>query len=115
MPGMLTFECSACGECCRNIGNILSLRAETDWIQTCIDEFPYEAREDGSCSMLTEDGKCSVYADRPLLCNVEKAADTLDIGMTKAEWFSLNGRACNYLMDQAGLPSELRVRIHYEG
>ena len=36
--------------------------------------FPFATREDGACEQLGEDGRCRVYATRPLVCRVDMMA-----------------------------------------
>lgn len=54
----LPFPCTACGQCCRNVH--LSRLTE------------YLSRGDGICRYLDENSNlCSIYEERPLVCNVE--------------------------------------------
>ena len=55
---MAKWVCTRCGECCRHIGHIPALA-----------DF---AREDGSCKFLGEDNLCTIYEERPTICNVAK-------------------------------------------
>jgi Fe-S-cluster containining protein len=61
-----------------------------------IRDFPYKAREDGSCEKL-KNNLCSVYEDRPLLCNIDRMADETDIPVSKETWFDLNYKGCEIL------------------
>jgi Fe-S-cluster containining protein len=96
----MSFECTGCGLCCTKIGQIKAAPPAFTWMQEAIDAFPYGTTESGACMMLV-DNKCSVYEDRPLLCNVERMADELDIGMTKEMWFDLNYYGCRVLQREA--------------
>ena len=49
------FKCSGCGECCRHISEIL----------------PDFDTGEGVCCYLSEDGLCSIYEERPIICRVE--------------------------------------------
>ena len=72
------FPCTSCGECCKKVGAILASKEEFDpFTKFLIDKFPYETQwQNGWCEkLIEEDGeyKCSVYDERPLLCNVKAA------------------------------------------
>jgi Fe-S-cluster containining protein len=41
--------------------------------------------------------QCSVYEDRPLMCNIDRMHDELDTGMTKFQWYSMNMKGCDVL------------------
>ena len=66
-----------------------------------IAEFPYKAKENGHCEKF-HNNLCTVYEDRPLMCNIERAADELDLGMTKEQWFNINYKGCELLQQEAG-------------
>ena len=68
----------------------------TEWMQKLVDEFPYGTDENGVC-MKFKDGLCSVYENRPLLCNIGRIANEVEIGMTKKDWFELNEYGCKVL------------------
>jgi Fe-S-cluster containining protein len=76
-------------------------------MQKAIAEFPYQPLPDGSCEKMVDD-QCSVYEDRPLLCDIERLHDELDIPMSKQEWFDMNTQGCNILK------SERRNRLNVE-
>lgn len=81
----MALDCKNCkAPCCRKIG--LMLR-ELD-------------RGDLVCKYLTEDNTCSIYEDRPLICNTDKLYDIYfkDI-MTKEKWVQINTDACKKLQD----------------
>jgi hypothetical protein len=60
-------------------------------------EFPYKARADGVCEKLGEDNRCTVYDNRPLLCNIDRMASEPSLPMSKIEWYSMNYQGCNTL------------------
>jgi Fe-S-cluster containining protein len=96
----VSFNCTGCGLCCQKIAKVLVTPMPTTWMQEAVDAFPYKGDENGVCEKLV-DNKCSVYEDRPLLCNIERMADELDIGMTKEQWFALNYIGCDILQKGA--------------
>jgi Fe-S-cluster containining protein len=77
-------------------------------MQKMIAEFPYQAKENGHCEKY-DNGRCLVYEDRPLMCNIERAADELDLGMTKEEWFDINYQGCKLLQDEADEGTDLKI------
>ena len=82
------FHCDMCGACCRNIG------AST--IYSFLD------RGDGVCKYLREN-KCSIYSNRPLLCNVDKSYDAIwKNQMSLDEYYKLNYAACEELKKRDG-------------
>ena len=63
------------------MGEILDNKEELDpFRQFLVSKFPYKTLEDGSCEKLTEDGLCSVYEDRPVMCNVKLMAKFFNSG-----------------------------------
>lgn len=56
----MQFNCTKCGACCKHIGEIRD---------TLNINFPYEII-DNVCSMLDRNNLCTVYANRPEICNV---------------------------------------------
>jgi Fe-S-cluster containining protein len=53
------FPCNGCGKCCRRV----AAAAETAWLD----------RGDGTCRHFGEaDHRCTIYAERPLVCRVEE-------------------------------------------
>ena len=90
------FECTSCGLCCKQIRAIKSQPAPFPWMQKAVDEFPHGTRADGSCEKL-EDNRCTVYADRPLLCNIDRLADEPDMPVDKETWYEMNYIGCKQL------------------
>ena len=86
--------------CCTKIGGIKSTVYPWPWMQALVAEFPYSAKENGHCEKLV-DNQCSVYDNRPMLCNIERTADEVDIGMTKQEWYDMNYKGCKILQQEA--------------
>ena len=95
----MSFNCTGCGLCCTRMESVLNTPAPFKWMEPLIAEFPYGTDEYGACMML-EDGQCSVYENRPLLCNIERIADEMDTGMSKETWFELNYHGCRVLQQK---------------
>jgi Fe-S-cluster containining protein len=91
------FECTSCGLCCKKIGKILKYGAPFDYLKKATREFPYKANEDGSCEKLDKDNKCSVYDDRPLLCDISRLGDEPYMPMSKEVWYEMNYKGCETL------------------
>ena len=109
---MMDFPCTSCGECCKNIGSGFEKTLKTDVplaIKDLIEQFPYKLDENGACSMLNEDNSCSVYDNRPIICNIKLAAKLLHID--EYTWFKQNADACNDLIRSANLDDRYLVTI----
>jgi Fe-S-cluster containining protein len=69
---MKNFQCDACGSCCKHIDAILEQALKSlPEVARLAAEFPYKSIE-GRCEMLTNEDRCSVYSQRPVLCNVRR-------------------------------------------
>ena len=103
----MSFPCTGCGCCCRVI----------DWADDIVVKddpehpyyFPY-THKDGVCEKLI-DNKCSVYETRPLLCRIENMIEKILPGVDKEEYYKLNIKACNMLIDRFGLGDEWRPTL----
>lgn len=61
------FKCDACGLCCKKI----------------------------NCEFLTKDNLCSIYENRPLICNVDKGYEVLfKDKISKIEFYKMNEKMC---------------------
>lgn len=74
------FKCDKCGQCCRHLANS-EVYKELD-------------RGDGVCKYL--DGNlCSIYDDRPVICNIDKAFELyFKHVISKEDYIKLNQEAC---------------------
>lgn len=104
MSDEIKFNCTGCGACCKLVGQmIFDTRfrvdmGETDGVVKEIAEFPYDIREDGSCSMLNPDNSCSIYEDRPDICKVHRMYEKHKAHqMTREEYYAENEKACGVL------------------
>jgi Fe-S-cluster containining protein len=107
----MDYPCTGCGECCKRIQAILDTSHEHPVIEELVRRFPYKTRMDGSCEMLTDDLKCSVYESRPLLCNIKMGAKLLK--MDQIEWYRLNQFGCNSMIKEAGLEESFLVTLDF--
>ena len=76
------FKCDCCGECCKHI-KVKELIIPGTTI----------------CKYLTKDNKCSVYKNRPLMCNVDKGYELFRDKWSLEEWYEINYTACKELKD----------------
>ena len=107
---MVNFPCTKCTLCCTNLDVLLANKQYLDPVRKSLfDLFPYKPKEDGSCEMLSEDGSCTVYEDRPDICNISTVAKALNTDIT--EYYRISARSCNQLIINAGLPAEYLVNL----
>lgn len=95
----INFPCTSCGECCRHISHIPDLKSFDNG--------------EGVCIHLLADNRCSVYSQRPDICNINKMylidyAKKID----QDEFLRLNAIACNEMQSLANIPISYRVKIH---
>lgn len=85
------FVCDKCGLCCRKVSEN-AIYAELD-------------RGDGICKFFDEMSKlCTIYEDRPLLCNVSKSYELIFQGIiSREEYEERNQESCRKLKADAGL------------
>lgn len=76
-------DCSKCNAlCCKVMGKIL----------------PEYDRGDCVCKYLTEDNKCSIYDERPFICNTVRIYNKYyKDKITIEQWYDMNNRACTEL------------------
>ena len=72
-------------------------------------EFPYKWDKNGRCEKLSDDNMCTVYDQRPSICNIDHMIMFFDIDKEKGYEDCAN--ACNNLMDQAGIDLSKRVSL----
>lgn len=107
----MDYPCTGCGECCKRVQTILEGSYDDPIFEELVRRFPYKARKDGSCEMLTEEGLCSVYEHRPLVCNIKMGA--LLFKMDLMDWYRINARGCNQMIKDAGLGEEYLVSLDF--
>jgi len=104
---MSDYPCTSCGLCCKQVGNVLKHGSDDPIIQELIDRFPYKPNLDGSCPMLDTQNRCTVYNDRPILCNIKLVATLLK--QSVEERYELSKEACNAMIRQAGLDKDYLI------
>ena len=107
---MTDFPCTQCGLCCKQLKSTLdNLDSFPTVIKDLLKRFPHQTNPDGSCSKLNEDGSCSVYEDRPIICNIDLMGQLLHQDTT--EWYRINAENCNKLINAANLDPKYLVQI----
>ncbi len=82
----LIFQCTQCGECCRNIG-VLDIMADLD-----------DGR--GVCRYLVGN-RCSIYINRPMRCRVDECYDLYyKDAYSRDEFYQMNYDICKMLKDK---------------
>jgi len=113
----MMFPCSGCGQCCRKVGEVVKnakeqVRIHNGKVSSLIRDlakFPYGTTEEGVCEKLV-DNKCSVYDKRPDVCSIERSWK-LYSKETKEDYFKRNAELCNVMIDEAGLPDSLKIKL----
>ena len=102
------FPCTQCGLCCKQVGKALQANFQDPFTAFLLSKFPYKAKEDGSCEML-KDNLCTVYEDRPLICNITLLAKARGRDIT--EYHREQAEHCNELIIREGLDPKYLVYI----
>jgi Fe-S-cluster containining protein len=101
------FPCSSCGVCCHRIDKAVNMIGISSKEPDSEFYFPFSWDETGKCEMLTKDNKCSVYDNRPTICNIDRLQKMIDI--PKDEFYKMNINACNTMMDEAKIDKKFRI------
>jgi Fe-S-cluster containining protein len=107
------FPCTGCSLCCLSLSSIhagaLTYPQGSVMYQAAA-SFPYSWDDTGACIMLSE-GKCSVYASRPLLCNVKEISSKLsaELNISPSAVYALTANACNSLISSHGLDPRFMI------
>jgi len=107
---MKDFPCTKCSQCCKRLREVLDNKDKLDsFRQFLISKFPYKTLEDGSCEKLTEDGLCSVYEDRPVICNTKIMAKFFDGSVE--EYYDITAKVCNMMIIEAKLDEKYLIDV----
>jgi len=110
-----TFKCTSCSACCKTVGSAID-NAKKLQTKSVISEmllsFPHDLNDEGHCSKLDETGNCSVYDDRPDICNVEKMYEIhySKYYPSKEAFYEAEHKACNVLMEAQGIGEEFKIK-----
>lgn len=110
----ISYGCTGCSLCCRKVGKVLEdvkTRDSNDPFVRVFQEFPYKADENGACEKLDEDGKCTVYENRPLVCSIPRMWKKFHKpkGVTRKQHYLTEAKICNGLIRKAGLDDKFLV------
>ncbi len=103
------FGCTKCGACCRRIKEAVE---GIDFLANLFEidrkelEFPYKWNEKGECEKLINN-MCSVYEQRPLLCNVGELQKLS--GIEEKEFFEITKQSCHELMKAERIYEEYKI------
>jgi hypothetical protein len=81
------FNCSSCGACCKKVDLYTAIDQQNEDLK-----FPF-SHKNGVCEKLNEDNTCSVYNERPLICNIGKLLDYMGV-KDKESHFRRSEEAC---------------------
>jgi uncharacterized protein len=96
----MDFGCIKCGLCCKTVGKAIENQAFLqEPYRTLVAQFPFKTQDDGSCEKLV-DGQCSVYEDRPPICNVEYIRKTYFGSQDSLEYYQKVKDSCNQLLER---------------
>jgi Fe-S-cluster containining protein len=99
-----------CFQAAESLKSIVDLKLSGHPVDPAIFDFPYSVdQETGKCENVMEDGGCKVYLDRPILCNIEKAA--IAMGFDPMIFQPANTQQCNDMMTEHGIPKEQQIDI----
>lgn len=103
----MKFDCTGCGACCTRVGENHALLKKMG--------FPFDLKEDGrTCEKFdSETRKCTVYRNRPDVCNVSTMYYKLHSknGKTKKKAYLEEATLCNRWMDQDGIDVRKRIDL----
>lgn len=102
------YPCTSCGCCCKRINKAVESLDITDEKDKLY--FPYSWDETGKCNNLTPDNRCSIYDQRPLLCNVDLLMEYLNLD--KESFYKENIIACNKMMEDDGIDEYFKIIIN---
>lgn len=104
----MSFPCTGCGACCRRINKAVASIGSDASDPMSEFYFPYKWDQTGRCEKLLPDNSCSVYEDRPLICNIDKLHSFVD--MPQNQFYALNIVFCNQMMDEDKMPQSFRIK-----
>lgn len=109
------FPCTGCSLCCRNLRSIHSdalTYPKSSILFRAASSFPYSWDNSGSCNMLNN-GLCSVYSSRPLLCNVREISKHIaaELNSSVEDVYALTAASCNSLISAYGLSTQFMIDV----
>ncbi len=97
----MNFPCTCCGECCKNIGHIASLKK-------------FDCGN-GVCKNLSNTNLCKIYNQRPLICKIDELYNKFfSKHINKQTFYQKNMDACNVLQKNSYIDIKYRVHLFNE-
>jgi Fe-S-cluster containining protein len=125
------FPCTSCGLCCQRVGGAVDaakralamlegipadhpLAPPIEQVEELKEmaAFPFATSTEGRCEKLTEDNRCSVYEDRPMICSVEKVRARWYANISIEEHYRQVAATCNEWIEESDLPYEYLVNVN---
>ena len=88
------FPCTQCGACCKRAGATGLM----------------PSKEDGSCIYLNKDNTCSIYHQRPDVCNIDKMRRK-QTKLSKKEYYRLSAKICNHFIKEDNLDDKYKIDV----
>lgn len=91
----MSWKCNCCGRCCQHVDKVPALQELAD--------------ETGRCKFLDMNNRCSIYENRPAVCNVRWIYEHFfqPQGVSEEEYYAKTQEACNRLLSSDKLNNEL--------
>ncbi|PHQ83878.1 MAG: zinc/iron-chelating domain-containing protein [Thalassobium sp.] len=94
----MSFPCTRCGLCCKNISSVQSLKNFDDG--------------SGRCIHLHDVIGCTIYNERPIACRIDEGyTQYAPSEMSREEYVIKNIEICNFLQEEAGLDEKYRIEL----
>ena len=90
----MSFPCTSCGACCKQIG---TFKGGEDF-----------ALPNGQCKHLTEDNLCAIYATRPDACIMSKRAEKSFL-FSEQSYYGYAAKVCNNMQVMQDIPVSFRL------
>ena len=105
----IVFPCSGCGSCCKRIDRV-NESMQGDFLEKYPEtRFPYQ-HEGGRCEKLSDDNQCTVYEDRPIVCDVSRMKKYYP-SLSDKQFININIDICNSMMDEDKIDSSYRLKV----
>lgn len=103
----MKFPCTGCGACCNRIDKAVKGFGSEALNKSSIYFFPYKWDAKGRCEKLMKDNRCSVYNNRPLLCNIDKLEKISDLPTNM--FYAMNISICNSIIKEDKLEEKYLI------
>lgn len=94
----MSFPCTQCGQCCKNISDITALE-------------DYDSGN-GICKHYNKANGCDIYHTRPMVCRIDEGYTTYFSKVISLEnYYQENLKVCNQLQITNGIDKIFRVKL----